>query len=412
MSYITREDGERFVIPSYRDVITVRNTAALKKEISLLCKSYGDYITLQKVNPMRYEAAFSPETGYLLGESIWHQLKRPNDLIYCEAIPGTSEAILVIVKDGSVYLDGRFPQESIPEELIIFLTQENHFEIYIYGDVPISQTSVEGKFSFEASSVKSFKKLDQPLFPTLPLIKAYHLQLMDPVLEAQGIGVLPVKKIMVGVVIVALLLVMWSFMSTTPQQAVTQIIVAQINPYQDYENTLASPAPELEISLVSKMLELLMGLPGWEIAQIEYANGKLTASVTSNGTSIDILKTWARRSGAQVDLTPNGIKVILQIQAGKRPIPRNIYPLKDVVANLTDKLAFVYPGNILKLGPFVNRGPYVEEMISVTVTNASPTIITLLGDQFKGLPLILNSMVLTGDNGFFTGTINLKAVGS
>src|SRR4029078_7907890 len=142
---------------------------------------------------------------------IWHQFNKPQDLIYCEAIPNTAEAILVIVKSGSVYLDGSFPLESIPEELIIFLTQQNNFEIYTYGDVPISKDPEAGKFSFEPSSVKSFTELDKPVFPTLPLLKSYQLQLVDPVLKGQGIGIFPTKQLVTGVILVAAGWLAWSY---------------------------------------------------------------------------------------------------------------------------------------------------------------------------------------------------------
>lgn len=143
MSYITRSDGEHFVIPSYRDVLSSERKSQLKKEIVALSQNYGEYITMQRKNALQYEVAFSPDTGYLLGESIWHHFKRPVDMIYCEAIPNTSEAILVIVKSGSVYLDGSFGLDNIPEELIVFLTQQNNFEIYTYGDVPLVEHPVE-----------------------------------------------------------------------------------------------------------------------------------------------------------------------------------------------------------------------------------------------------------------------------
>src|SRR5581483_6511953 len=105
-----------------------------------------------------------------------------------EAIPNTSEAILVIVKSGSVYLDGSFSIESIAEELVVFRTQQNNFEIYTYGDVPISQSSEEGKFTLDPSSVHSFQVLDKPVFPTLPLLKSCQLQLVNVALKNQGIG--------------------------------------------------------------------------------------------------------------------------------------------------------------------------------------------------------------------------------
>src|SRR5665213_2262909 len=104
MPHITREDGEHFVTPSYRDILSAKKASLLKKEILLLSSNYGNFITLHRKNADQFEAAFSNEPGNLLGETVWYYFKRPNDLIYCEAISGTSEAILVIVKNGSVWL--------------------------------------------------------------------------------------------------------------------------------------------------------------------------------------------------------------------------------------------------------------------------------------------------------------------
>ncbi len=86
MPYITREDGEHFVIPSYRDVLTAKQKSQLKREILALSQNYGEYITLQRKGASQYEVAFSPDTGYLLGESVWHYFNRPMDMIYCEVV--------------------------------------------------------------------------------------------------------------------------------------------------------------------------------------------------------------------------------------------------------------------------------------------------------------------------------------
>lgn len=100
MTYISREDGEHFVIPSYRDVLAGKQKNTLKSEIVSLSKSYGEFITLQRKTPTKYEVAFSTERGYLLGESIWHFFGQPLDMVYCEELPGTTDAILVIGKSG------------------------------------------------------------------------------------------------------------------------------------------------------------------------------------------------------------------------------------------------------------------------------------------------------------------------
>ena len=176
MPYIIRDDGQRFVIPSYRDALSAASRGALKGQVTSLSKNYGQYVAVQAKTATVYEVAFSNEPGYLLGESIWDYLKKPMDMVYCESIPDSNDAILVIVKEGSVYLDGSFPAENIPEELVVFLTQENQFEIYTYGDVPLSRTPEENKFAFDAKSVKSFNVLDRPLFASVPLLNNYNPQ--------------------------------------------------------------------------------------------------------------------------------------------------------------------------------------------------------------------------------------------
>lgn len=411
MPYITREDGEHFVIPSYRDVLTSRNKPQLKKDIILLSQSYGEYITLQRKSAMQYEVAFSPDTGYLLGESIWHYFKRPVDMIYCEAIPNTSEALLVIVKAGSVYLDGSFPVDSIPEELIIFLTQQNSFEIYIYGDVPISQTPESGKFSFEASSVKSFTVLDQPVFEKLPLLKAYQLQLVDQVLKSQGIGVFPTRAIVLFLLVIALLWFVYKLF-TTEESIIEPITVSQENPYQEYNATLMSPAPQQEMDLVVDKVRLVSTLPGWIPTGINYQNKLLTITITSLGGSVDNLFQWANSNNAVTQVVQTGFQLIFTIDVPNRDLPPNIYPLKQVMGRFVDRLAKVYPGNVLSITEITEKGAYLNLKFNLTIANASPLLLDLISDQFKDLPFVLETIQLTMENGIINGSIEMQALGS
>lgn len=410
MPYITRDDGEHFVIPSYRDVLSAKQKSLLKKDILLLSQSYGEYITLQRKSAAEYEVAFSPDTGYLLGESIWHQFKRPPDMIYCEAIPNTTEAILVIVKNGSVYLDGSFPIESIPEELIIFLTQQNNFEIYIYGEVPISATPIDGKFSFEEKSVKSFTVLDAPVFPTLALLKTYQLQLVDPVLKEHGIGIFPTRQVITGIVILGLIWMAWSYL-TAPKPV--EMEANQINPYVQYNTKLASPAPDQEIRQFVDRLKVLLALPGWVTKSVNYANGSITAAVQSTGGKTDTLFEWAKENGFTVSIKQDGIYVSMDnIKLSKRPIPTKIYPLKQIIGNFVDKLSTVYPGNHFKLSDFTNKGVFTDVIFTVSFDSVTPAVLVLIGDQSKDLPFVLQEIKLDVKEGNLTGSINLEALGS
>lgn len=410
MPYITREDGEHFVIPSYRDVLSAKNNNVLKREIFALSQNYGGYITMQRKGPARFEVAFSHDTGYLLGETVWDHFKCPQDMIYCEAIPNTTEAILVIVKSGSVYLDGSFPIESIPEELVIFLTQENNFEIFTYGDVSISKTPEEGKFSFETSSVKAFTVLDAPVFPTLPLLKKYQFQLVDTVLKSQGIGAFPAKQLLIAVGIIGVGWMLWSYF--TAEEVVPPPPPPQVNPYQGYIDVLKSPSPEEQINNFLQRLKELYAIPGWSLKDVSFGGGSLSGSVQSNGASVETLMKWAKENDASVGILASGFTVSMSVSLASRTRSDAIYPLKNVIAKLVDRLAIIYPGNHLALGESANKGVYSQTEVSINLEKVSPLVLRLISEQIKDLPLVLKTITLTVDNGSLSGTITFDALGS
>lgn len=411
MSFITREDGEHFVIPSYRDVLTVKQASQLKKEVLLLSKSYGEYITLQKKSATQYEVAFSGDTGYLLGESVWQNFKRPLDLIYCEAIPNTNDAILVIVKSGSVYLDGAFSLDSIPEELIIFLTQQNNFEIYTYGDVPITQEPEAGKFSFEASSVKSFTVLDQPAFPTLPLYKMYQLQLVNTVLQSQGIGTFPIKKLLMGIGLLVLAWFAWSYF--TAHKEVVVETKQEVNPYLPFFNALQSPAPEEEVTEFISQLALFYQMPGWQIKEMKYIHGTVNVVVMSVGGKMADLYTWSKLNTINVAIRKTGVTLTKNVTVPKREMTTTITPISKIIATLVDRISTVYPGNHLTLGDTVNKNVFGTVSIKVTFNNIAPSVLDLIGKQFAGLPLTLHDITLRVDaSSNLTGSITVEALGN
>jgi hypothetical protein len=411
MAYITREDGEHFVIPSYRDVLSAKKTNLLKREIMLLSSNYGEYITLQKKNADQYEVAFSTETGYLLGETIWNHFKRPINLIYCEAIPNTTEVILVIVKSGSVYLDGSFPIDSIAEELVIFKTQQINFDIYVYGDVPISRTPEPGKFTFDASSVKSFNILPTPAFPKVNVVKNFQLQRVDAVLESKGIGVFPIKNVIYGLVAIGLIFMAYIFI-TTHKKDLPKTIISAVNPYQTYVNTLTSPAPSDEIFKLTRKISLLLTVPGWSLVSVNYSNGKVVAEEKSEGSRTNVLFDWAKKHDATVDILPTGFFITTTFPQLNRLPPTEIHSLKAVLGNLIDRLSYVLQGNNLTLLPAANRGEYSEVNLALNLNGISLNTLNLVGKQFQSLPLTMSKLTLTFDNGYLSGTINLKALGN
>lgn len=413
MAYITREDGERFVIPSYRDVLSAKKSALLKREIMMLSTNYGEYITLQKKNLDQYEVAFSQETGCLLGESVWHNFKRPFDMIYCEAIPNTSEAILVIVKSGSVYLDGSFPVDSIAEELIIFKSQQNDFVIYIHGDVPISEKPEEGKISFDQKSVQSFTVLDQPVFPTLPTVKAFQLQLVDVVLKEQGIGVVPAKKIVAVVMMLGLLWMGYNYFTSNKEQLPVSFI-APSNPYQQYQTALSSPDPSQELTELTKRITLFFSIPGWWPEKIDYTGGmpgSLDVTVISRGARIKTLLAWAKLNNFLVDIRSDAIHLTDSVSVPGRRYSNTIVKIQDVFASVIDRVSYVVPGNSLQIGKVEDKKGYVTAGLSIRVSALPATTLFAIADLLAGMPLVLSGVSFKTIEGNLTGTIDFTALG-
>lgn len=413
MAYITREDGERFVIPSYRDVITVKKASMLRREILTLSESYGEYIALQRKNETTYEVAFSPDTGYLLGETVWHYFKRPQDLIYCEAIPNTSEAILVIVKSGSVYLDGSFPIDAIPDELVIFRTQQTAFDIYIYGDVPISDTTEDyDKFALEADAVKSFNILTEPVFPKLPTISAFQLQLVDNVLRTKAFAGLPIKSILSLIVLLGLIWFAWNYISSHKKE-LPQVIVAAVNPYQSYLNILSTPDPAEQVRWVATNVWLLSTIPGWFADGVEYADGKLHASVKSKGVRTNVLFDWSVQNHMYIDITNTGVFLVMETRFPRRSPPNFISPLNNVIATLIDSMSYIIPGNNLTLGNLIERGRFQERQVDINFNDITFQTLDYIGQQLKNLPLTLVKITIKiSPIGNLNGTISLRAYGN
>lgn len=414
MPFITREDGERFVIPSYRDVLSAKRPTLLKREILLLSSNYGEFITLQRKNTEQYEVAFSPDPGYLLGETVWSYFKRPLDLIYCEAISNTSEALLVIVKSGSVYLDGVFPVDVIPDELVIFRTQAISFDIYIHGNVPISETLEEDKFSLDARSVKSFTVLDQPIFPLLPTQKAFRLQNVNQVLKSRGIGVFPLAPLLIFLGILIALGLLWSFFSSHKEE-IPQVIIKATNPYQNYINALLTPDPPQIIQQVVLQTQLLTTIPGWIVDSINYSaiDQQVNVSVKSQGATTHLLFDWAKRHNAKVAVSNDGFHIYLSQSIANRPPPTSINNLNSVIAALVDSIAAVLPGNALSVGALADRGRYAERPIVLTFTQITLARLMIIGQQLKNLPLVLDSVSIKIDQtGYLTGVMNFRVFGN
>jgi hypothetical protein len=210
--------------------------------------------------------------------------------------------------------------------------------------------------------------------------------------------------------VVALAWMLWSYLTT---EKVIQVEAApEVNPYQAYNATLATPAPDIEMNEFINATKLFFAMPGWTPVHFAYAKGTISAAVQSSGGSTQDLFQWATDHNATLNIQQDGVFIVMSTRMPSRVLPKTIYPVKQVIGTLVDKIAIIYPGNNLKLDAFDNKGVFTDVTITISVTSVSPTVVALIGNQFKDLPVALQSVALDVENGNFSGTIIIHALGS
>lgn len=411
MPILKRDDGIQFAIHAYRELLPPAKMSILRQEIQNLALSHGEYVCLFKLPNGQTEAVFSRDPGFLLGEAIWQHFGKPNDLIYCEALPEGHFAIIVVVRGGSVYLDTKIPFANLHDELASLVTGVNQYDIYIYGDVPISSKKERGKFTFDPAQVKSFTILQQPVFKTLPVDDSLQLKPLEFALRFQKI-VNKTPLIIIGVIALLLLAGWWYLHQRSkapPPQATPQV---NVDPYFAYRSALRSPAPQKQIAELSSLVTILYGLPGWQATGVTFTGSNYTIQLNSLGGTVEFLNRWVRTRNMSMTLTSQGVTLAYPSNLPNRAAPNAIYPLQQVIYVIIDKVDNVMPQRSVVLGSTVALPYYQSATLTIQVNNVSPSVLTLIGRQLINLPVKITAAQLAINQGLLTGSISLTAFGN
>lgn len=414
MPILKRDDGIQFAIHAYRELLEPHKISVLRNEIRMLAQNHGEYVRLFKQPAGQIEAVFSRDPGFLLGEAIWQHFNKPSDLIYCEALPEGHFAIVVVVRGGSVYLDTKIPYSNIPDEFASLITGSNRYDIYIYGDVPVSQAKERGKFSFEPAQVKSFTRLEQSVFKNLVVDENLQLQPLEFALSAQKIG----KKFPFAWVfgLIAFFGLIWwlhSYFSapkvtTAPAEATQQ----PVDPFAGYKTALNTPAPEKQIAEFASSITTTYLIPGWETTGVTFAGGTYTIRVNSIGGPIAALNQWADNHGMNMSIDSQGATLTMTSNLQNRDIPTTIYPFRQVLYTAIDRIDQVLTVPSVTLGAQTSTPSYQSMPITVQFTDISPSVLTLIGRQLSNLPIQLNSAQVTISQGLLSGSLQLTILGN
>lgn len=412
MSTLTQSDGTEFVMQAYREQLIAKKKSLISQRVRLLAEQHGQFVRLLKKRHDEYEAIFSRESGFLLGETIKYYFGQVQNLIFCEALPNSSDVLLVVIRGGNVHLDATIPSKNIRSELMPLLTAQQTYQVVISGTVPLTQKSHENGFVLPAECVHSFEALNAPLFPRLPAIRGLQLLTLPAALKAERLNNqnMPLlAMILAGCCVLGL--AYWSFSPKEKTIAIPSMTTEAADTFQVYNQALMTPSPRKQLAELRQLIQQLYGLPGWEALKITFKNHQYQVTVHSLGGDLEILNQWAATQGFNFQLAPNAAQLILSSHTLARVRPENIYNAALVLTALIDQLDEALGGKHITLEESKNHGNITEIPFSINLSNASPQTLILVGDTLLHLPVSINHIELTLQLGTVSGVINLSVWG-
>lgn len=407
MRILIREDGTQFLLQPYRERLVIKSTALLKREIFLLSQNYGVYSRIYKQPYGYYEGVFAHEPGYLLGETIWHYFGKPENLLYCEAL-SNDQMLIVVVRDNSVYLDTQIAKADLKEELSFFQEAKSKYTIYVYGDVPISEKENTHPIILPRERIKSFSRLKAPVFPSVPVQKELSLVPVETAVAELKLN----RRAYVttfSIAVIVLVGALWAWFTTQP----AIVMEEAVSPYFRYVIALRTPDPGQQLVRMGKQMVLIYSsIPGWTPTVVSYLNGSSRFEMHSLGGSMTALHDWAAAYGAFLAVSPNGATLSVPIFVKARPVTPVLTSSQRTLAQLIDRMMRVLPDKTVTVASSITHSAYNETPVVLTLTNLSPEVLALVGQEITGLPINLSGCQFTISNGVLTGTVQLTLLGS
>jgi hypothetical protein len=419
MPALTRQDGVQFAVYTYRETLGAKNMATFRREAMMLSRENGQYARFFSLDTGEIEAVFSRDPGYLLGESIWQHFDNPYDFIYCEALPDGENAILVVIRSGSVYLDAEVPLYNLADEFISLVSGDNRYQIYIYGDIPLAEYASDEKFAFDPAMVESFTELTEPVFPTLTLYDNYKLLPLD---EALADLRLPNQGLAKNIVLIIFLAIVgyvgWKMFGPKPEAPVATVApvtapkVTPQNPYQAYQTALATPSPSDQLMMIVANIQQLLTIPGWTPTNMNFTDNQLSFNLQTVGGTLELLLAWVKNNNITLQASTGKAVIVYPLNIASRSVPTTIYNLRDTVALLYDDINRVLPGGTVIIGSTTDQANYRQVPLTINLASVSVSMLVLLAKELQNFPVVMSSCTLTIDDGIISGNLQLQVLGS
>ena len=417
MSLLNRPDGIQFVVQAYRERLPLGKRSNLVSRICALAEQHGQYVLLSPVGQQFFEAVFSRQPGYLLGETVWTYFERQAYLIYCERLSrDNNQVLLVVIRNNEVYLDSLVDNDKLRVELLPLSTSQETFRVIVYGEVSLTEHETTGNhFVLPKNIVSSFEIAKEPIYKSLPAIDTWRLLTLPLALKSPLLGSrVPVKVIALGVAIV-IAGAWWVYkISEDSSSMIIPKATAQKpdNSYTDFYSAMRTPMPSLQLNELAQTIEKFYALPGWQTGQVRYDSGQYRIELDRQGGTIQWLTQWAGNNQYMLNFGSKVAEIVLPSNLPGRPRPQALYSLQPVMASLIDQLDSMFPNQVINLSDVKQFGLTKSRVITINLTDVSPDVLTFIGKNIgNDLPLSITAVNVNVRTGLLSGSIQLSVWG-
>ena len=407
MPTLTRNDGVEFVIQAYRELTENGNKAALLQKIRALAEQHGRFVRLFKKENHYFEAVFSNEAGYLLGESVKHYFYQAQNLIFCEALEDLQHVLLVVVRDGEVYLDTIINKQLLRQELRLLISDQYQYQIFTHGDVPLIDDPI-----LPPEKIISFEKLSDPLLPRLPTLKNLQLLPLPMALKNQHLHGKNQTILYLAISIIALAggWVLYDIGNHLEQQ--TPSISANVNPYADYNNALESAEPHAQLTEIMQIVELLYTIPGWQMQSLSFNNKHYLVKLKNTNGDTTQLQQWGNFNNFSYQLNDNQPSLTKLALVPSRMPPKTISNENALIAAITTQLGSLLGAEQISIGNALPSGATKQTLITLTIQEGTPKILDIIGQILANQPVMIQSAELENKGLTLSGKIQFSIWGN
>lgn len=410
MVTVVRQDGSQFVVQAYRERVVAPKKTILQHKLQTLSKQYGQHIRLFQVDKETFEVVISRDTGYLLAETVVEYFNRPKNLIYCEQLTNSQQAILIVVRNGAILLDTRIELTKVAGELLPFIADSQQYDVVISGAVPITDDEQDAsKLFIPADSLGKFEVLSESLYKRLPLLAKFHLQTLVLALKGAKFKTSPVAWALAGFIALIIIgVVAWWMAPSSPSQPRQQRDV-----YASYRQALTTPSPVSVLKDVRQTLQDLYFAPEWHLQTVTYQQGRYSSTFEREGnSSLSTLNRWADQKGYRFAMSNGRATITLSHTLIDRQEPAHVYDLQQVVNLLIDQMGSLVGSDAISLGSKQVHGKLSEQQLAITFSDASPDVLPLIGKQLDQFPVAVNRVEIRLNDGLISGRIIISVWGT